>query len=76
LWWVRVQKGSVATNSTDATDGNAKFSREGTNHAGDGVYQVLVDKSSAGTETYTLEFHCESSTDIHTGTEDVQLQNQ
>jgi hypothetical protein len=27
-------------------------------------------------ETYTLEFHCESSTDIRTGTQDIQLQNQ
>ena len=73
---VQVQKGSVATNRTDPTDGNARFSRDATIHGGDGVYQVLVDKSSAGAETYTLEFHCESSTDIHTGTEDVQLQNQ
>ena len=73
---VQVQKGSVATNRTDATDGNATFSRDATIHGGDGVYQVLVDKSSAGAETYTLEFHCESSTDVHTGTEDVQLQNQ
>jgi hypothetical protein len=73
---VQVQKGSVATNRTDATDGNAEYSPWATIHGGDGVYHVSVDKSSAGAETYSLEFHCESSTDIHTGTEDVQLQNQ
>lgn len=73
---VQVQKGSVATNRTDATDGNTRYSRAATIHGGDGVYQVLVNKSSAGAETYSLEFHCESSTDIHTGTVEVQLQNQ
>jgi hypothetical protein len=45
---VQVQKGSVATNRTDTTDGNARFSREATIHGGDEVYHVLVDKSSAG----------------------------
>jgi hypothetical protein len=73
---VQVQKGPVGTNRTDATDGNAQYSREATIHGGDGAYQVLVDKSSAGPETYSLEFHCESSADIHTGTQEVQLQNQ
>lgn len=73
---VQTQKRFVATNSTDATDGNAKYSRWVNNHGGDGVYHVFVDKSSAGAETYTLEFHCESSTRIHTGSESVQLQNQ
>ncbi len=72
----QVQKGSVAANRTDATDGDAKYSPWIINHGGDGVYHVLVDKSSVGTETYSLEFHCESRTDIHTGSEDVQLQNQ
>jgi hypothetical protein len=72
----QIQKGFVATNSTDAVDGNVKYSRWANNHGGDGVYHVLVDKTSAGAETYTLEFHCVSSTGIHTGTETVQLQNQ
>jgi len=73
---VQVHKGLVATNSTDPKDGNARYSRWVNNHGGDGVYHVLVNKSSAGRETYTLEYHCVSSTGIHTGTEDVQLQNQ
>jgi len=73
---VQIQKGLVATNSTDDKDANAKYSRWGRNHGGDGVYQVIVDKSSKGAEIYTLEFHCVSSTGIHTGTETVQLQNQ
>jgi hypothetical protein len=73
---VQVHKGFVAINSTDAKDGDTKYSRWVSNHGGDGVYQVLVDKSSAGAETYTLEYHCESSTGIHTGTGIAQLQNQ
>lgn len=73
---VQVHKGLIATNSTDAADRNVKYSRWVRNHGGDGVYHVFVDKSSAGAETYTLEFHCVSSTGIHTGTETVQLQNQ
>lgn len=73
---VQIQKGLVATNSTDPADGNAKYSRWARNHGGDGVYRMIVDKSSAGAETYTLEYHCVSTTGIHTGSEDVQLQNQ
>lgn len=73
---VQVQKGLLATNTTDPADGNAKYSRWVNNHGGDGVYHVFVDKTSAGAEIYTLEYHCVSRTGIHTGTEDVQLQNQ
>ena len=73
---VQSQKGFIATNRTDATDGNATYSKWINNHGGDGVYHVFVNKSSSGAEIYTLEFHCESATFIHTGTDSVQLQNQ
>ncbi len=73
---VQIQKGLGAANSTDPDDANAKYSPWVNNHGGDGVYHVIVDKSSAGAETYTLEYHCVSRTGTHTGTENVQLQNQ
>jgi hypothetical protein len=69
-------KGSVATNSTDRVDGDSAFSRESSNEGGAGDYYVAVDKTRSGRETYTLDFHCMTAANAHTGTEIVMIQNQ
>lgn len=73
---VQVTKGSLGTNSSDATDGDAVYSPLVTVNGGSGAYTVLVNKTAAGSETYTLQYHCETSTGIHTGTSIVTRQNQ
>jgi hypothetical protein len=76
---VQTRKGLLLANSTDATDADAGLSPIVHVNGGAGVYDVLVDKSAAGAETYTLTFHCQTGpngTGLHTGTEIVTRQRQ
>ena len=76
---VQGQKGTLATNSTDATDADATPSPTVVLNGGAGVYDVLVHKTAAGSETYTLTFHCLTGPDgtgDHTGTSLTTRQNQ
>ncbi len=73
---VQTRRGNIATNSTDQTGGDGAYSPIVYNNGGDGAYNVLVDKPRSGTNNYTLQFHCETSTGVHTGTSVVTNQNQ
>jgi hypothetical protein len=76
---VQTRKGTLLANSTDPVDGDATSSPIVHVNGGAGVYDVLVDKTAAGAETYTLTFHCVTGTNgtgAHTGTEIVTRQNQ
>ncbi len=73
---VQVTKGILAGNTTDAVDGNATYSPALKMKGGDGDYAVTVDKTAAGLETYSLQYHCETSTGDHTGTGYAILANQ
>ena len=57
---VQTQKTSpaVATNTTDAVDGDAGASPSVALNGGAGTYDVFVDKSAAGAESYTLTVQC------------------
>ena len=73
----QVGKTFIARNSTDAVDGNATYSPELNIKGGNGTYFLAVDKTSANAETYNVQIHCETSTGLHTGTQEpVLLQNQ
>lgn len=43
---------------------------------GNGVYNVMVHKLKDGPKTYQLKYHCKSSTDLHTGTALITVQDQ
>ena len=76
---VQTRKGLLLANTTDPTDGDAGLSPIVHVNGGAGVYDVLVDKSAAGAESYTLTFHCVTGTNgsgLHTGTEIVTRQSQ
>jgi hypothetical protein len=76
---VVVHRGVAATNTTDATAGDAVASPLVNVNGGDGVYNVFVSKAGPGAESYTLTFHCMTGTNgsgIHTGTTSVFRQNQ
>lgn len=58
---VQLQKTSpaaVATNATDAVDADAGASPSVAANGGAGTYDVFVDKSTAGAESYTLTVQC------------------
>ena len=79
LVMVQAQKGTELVNSTDPGDADADPSPEAFVNGGAGVYNVLVDKTGAGAESYTLTYHCytgPNGTGIHTGTTLTTLQNQ
>lgn len=73
---VQVTKGILASNTTDAVDGNATYSPALTIKGGNGDYAVTIDKTAAGLETYSLQYHCETSSGDHTGTAYTILTNQ
>lgn len=72
----QVRKGALATNTTDAKDGNTAYSPRVYTNGDNGVYYVTVTKTRKGAERYTLEYHCQTATGGHTGTEITTLQNQ
>jgi hypothetical protein len=73
---VQVTKDFGAFNSTDQIDGDALFSPWVTLKGGAGSYFITVDKSKAGVESYSLTYHCQTSTGVHTGTSIFTLKNQ
>lgn len=76
---VHVQRGSVAANSTDAVDGDATPSPQIALDFGAGVFDVLVYKTGAGSESYTLTYHCMTGaggSGDHTGSGIATRQNQ
>ncbi|MFH0342026.1 MAG: hypothetical protein ACHBNF_07810 [Chromatiales bacterium] len=73
---VQARKGSIATNITDATSGDAGYSFWVYNNSGNGAYNVLVDKSATGANNYTLDYHCQTAAGGHTGTSITTNQNQ
>lgn len=69
-------KGGASTTSTDPVDGNTAYSPEKELAKGNGAYTVSIKKSASGSEIYTLLYHCETASDVHTGTSISQTQNQ
>jgi hypothetical protein len=66
----------IAANSTDNIDGDDIYSPEIKAAGGNGKYLVVVDKTAAGSENYTILFHCQTAKGDHTGTLIQTKQNQ
>ncbi len=77
---VQVRAGLEISNTTDPIDGDLSPSVAiHVNGGPQAIYDVLVDKSAAGTESYVLTYHCLTGPDgtgLHTGTTLVVRQNQ
>ena len=72
-----VVKGSVATSISDTVGGDALPSPVSRTRGGNGVYQILVNKSGAGAATFALTVHCLDATGTqHTGTDGLVYQYQ
>lgn len=72
----QAQKGTVAINTTDPTGGDGVYSPSVTLSSSTGVYDVLVDKTAANTQNYTLEVHCQDNAGVEKSTTVVSKQNQ
>lgn len=72
----QVFKDGTAFNTTDAANGDQVYSPRITFKGGDAGYILTVDKSAAGVANYNIVFHCQTSTDNHTGTNSTPVQDQ
>lgn len=73
----QVRKGSLATNTTDPVSGDGEASPASKIQGGNGVYDVTVDKTGAGSVVYIITVHCmDASGTIHTGTDGIVYQDQ
>ena len=73
----QVIKDRVATNITDPVSGDATPSPASRTRGGNGLYQVLINKSGAGVLTFAVTAHClVASGTQHTGTDGVVYQYQ
>jgi hypothetical protein len=73
----QVIKAQVATNTTDPVGGDAAFSPASRTRGGNGLYQVLINKSGPGVVVFSLNAHCLDATGTqHTGTDGLVYQYQ
>ncbi len=76
---LQVKKGLQAKNTTDPAGANRVFSPLVSivppGNQGNGVYDVIVDKTTVAARQYDIRYHCMNGA-IHTGTVISQKQNQ
>ena len=73
----QVIKERVATHTTDLIGGDAVFSPATRTRGGNGLYQVLINKSGPGVVVFEVNVHCLDATGTqHTGTDGVVYQYQ
>ncbi len=70
---LQVIKGNHAISTTDPVSGDGNFSPEVRVHGGNGVYQLLVNKTRAGARSFLVSYHCVTASNVHTGT-DITVQ--
>lgn len=73
---LQVHKGLIARNTTDPVGANGVYSPLVSVAGGNGVYNVIVDKTTAAARQYDISYHCKTAGGLHTGTSIVQKQNQ
>jgi hypothetical protein len=76
---VQGQRGTLVTNRVDPISGDSSPSPLVTVNGTSGVFDVLVYKTGAGADSYTLTYHCYTGLDgtgMHTGTALVVKHNQ
>lgn len=66
----------VGGNTTDVTGGTSTGSPYITVAAGEVNYTVLVDHNAKIAGSYTIDFHCQDASNVHTGTSIQTIQNQ
>ena len=69
-------KDNMMTNITDTVSMDGNPSATGILKAGNGIYFISVNKTDAGSRTFNVTWHCETSNNLHTGSEITVLQVQ
>ncbi|UJP08249.1 MAG: hypothetical protein LZF84_03850 [Nitrosomonas sp.] len=71
---LQIIKGNHAISTTDPVSGDGNFSPEVRVHGGNGVYQLLVNKTKEGARSFVVSYHCMTASNAHTGTDIVVQQ--
>lgn len=66
---LQIIKERRAINTTDPVSGDGSFSPEVRVHGGNGIYQLLVNKTNAGARSFIISYHCMTASNAHTGTD-------
>ena len=64
-------KGNQMVSTSDPVSRDSKAGPGVQLRGGDGTYYVAVSKTAAGARTFTVTYHCMTSNNVHTGTEDI-----
>lgn len=66
---LQLYKGNKAVSITDTVSGDSEYSPYVTLHGGPGIYWMIVNKTDAGTRVFDIEWHCNTASGVHTGTD-------
>ncbi len=72
----QIYKDSQMTNTTDTVSGDANYSNQATLNGGGGEYIISVSKTASGARNFNITYHCQTSADVHTGTDITVFQVQ
>jgi hypothetical protein len=66
---LQLYKGNKAVSISDTISGDSEYSPYVTLHGGPGIYYMIVNKTDAGAREFDIEWHCNTVTGVHTGTD-------
>ncbi len=66
---LQILKGNRAASVTDPVSGDGNGSPAISVKGGNGVYLILVNKTAPGARDFSIEYHCMTANDVHTGTD-------
>lgn len=66
---LQILKGNRAASVTDPVSGDGNGSPVITVRGGNGVYLIMVNKTGVGARNFSIQYHCMTANDVHTGTD-------
>lgn len=66
---LQIFKGNKSNTITDTVSGDANFTPYITLQGGPGTYWIMVNKTDVGARQFDVEYHCNTRTGVHTGTD-------
>lgn len=64
---LQILKGNRAASVTDPVSGDGNSSPAISVKGGNGVYLILVNKTAPGARDFSIEYHCMTANNVHTG---------
>lgn len=66
---LQILKGNRAASVSDPVSGDGNGSPSISVKGGNGVYLILVNKTAPGARDFSIEYHCMTANNVHTGTD-------